>query len=228
MPDTPIDIKSKVFILQHPLEEKRNLRTAKIIELLCPDGHCTVIRSRKFSVKRDAVIKRLLESPERDRTLLLYPGPTAVTLKDIPAPAAYNICILDGTWNQAQSMYSGSPELHSLQKVEIEFGRPSSYVIRTQPMEQCLSTVETAALALAHVESDPSIFETFMKPLQALCDFQLSHGAQKHTSKEFLVLNGLYDKPIPKNILRKLRKNKEDSSACLLTPDTGGVPAVGK
>ena len=112
-------------------------------------------------------------------------------------------------------MYSSSPELHSLQKVEIEFGQPSSYVIRTQPLEQCLSTVETAALALAHVESDPSIFATFMKPLEALCNFQLSHGAQKHASKEYLVINGLFDKPVPKNILRKLR-NKEaddDSSA---------------
>lgn len=76
-------------------------------------------------------------------------------------------------------------------------------------MEQCLSTVETAALALAHVEADPSIFETFVKPLEALCNFQLSHGAQKHASKEYLVVNGLYDKPVPKNILRKLRNKDE-------------------
>ena len=96
MPNTPLEIKSKIFILQHPLEEKRNLRTAKIIELLCPEGHCTVIRSRKFSSKRDTVVKSLLESPERERTLLLYPGPTAIKLKQIPSPAAYNICILDG------------------------------------------------------------------------------------------------------------------------------------
>lgn len=102
-------------------------------------------------------------------------------------------------------MYSNSPDLHSLQKVQIEYREPSSYVIRTQPLEECLSTVETAALTLAHVESDPSIYTTFVKPLNALCDFQLSHGAQKHSSKEFLVRNGLSDKPAPKNIIRKLR-----------------------
>lgn len=102
-------------------------------------------------------------------------------------------------------MYSNSPDLHSLQKVQIEFRQPSCYVIRTQPLEECLSTVETAAVALSHVESDPSIYTTFLKPLQTLCDFQLSHGAQKHSSKEFLVVNGLFDKPVPKNIIRKLR-----------------------
>ena len=89
-------MRSKVFVLQHPLEEKRNLRTAKIIELLCPEGHCTVIRSRKFSSKRDPVIKSLLTTPQVERTILLFPGPSAVKLQEIAAPAAYNICILDG------------------------------------------------------------------------------------------------------------------------------------
>jgi hypothetical protein len=67
-----------------------------MIELLCPQGHCKVIRNRKFSSQRDANIRALMQSPEKDRTLLLYPGPNAIKLKDIPAPAAYNICILDG------------------------------------------------------------------------------------------------------------------------------------
>lgn len=97
LPLTPLDIKSKIYVLQHPLEEKRNLRTAKIIELLCPNN-CFVIRSRKFSSRRNALVKSLMESPERERTLLLYPGPNARKLADIPAPAAYNICILDGEY----------------------------------------------------------------------------------------------------------------------------------
>ena len=116
-----------------------------------------------------------------------------------------------GTWNQAQSMYSNSPELHSLRKVQIQSTQPSAYVIRTQPLEGCLSTVETAALALSHVESDPQIYTTFLQPLNALCDFQLQHGAQKHSSKEYLILNGLYDKPIPKNIQRKLNMKSPEA-----------------
>lgn len=119
-------------------------------------------------------------------------------------------------------MYSNSPDLHSLQKVQIEFGQPSSYVIRTQPLEECLSTVETAALTLAHVESDPSIYTTFLKPLHELCGFQLSHGAQKHSSKEFLVLNGLFDKPVPKNIARKLRSKDQSLVTTAATEQSAG------
>lgn len=52
----------------------------------------------------------------------------------------------------------------------------------------------------------PSIFlQTILRPLQALCSFQLQHGAQIHHSKEHLLKNGLYDKPMPKN-KRKLRR----------------------
>jgi hypothetical protein len=109
-------------------------------------------------------------------------------------------------------MYSNSPELHSLQKVVIESDKPSSYVIRTQPLEQCLSTVETAALALAHVESDPSLISSFMKPLEELCNFQLFHGAQKHVSKEFLIVNGLNEKPVSKTLIRKLGIKKQPAS----------------
>ncbi|XP_052633000.1 tRNA-uridine aminocarboxypropyltransferase 2 isoform X3 [Harpia harpyja] len=47
--------------------------------------------------------------------------------------------------------------------------------------------------------------QTILRPLQALCSFQLQHGAQIHHSKEHLLKNGLYDKPMPKN-KRKLRR----------------------
>ncbi|XP_059549798.1 tRNA-uridine aminocarboxypropyltransferase 2 isoform X3 [Myotis daubentonii] len=47
--------------------------------------------------------------------------------------------------------------------------------------------------------------QTLLRPLQALCSFQLQHGAQIRLSKEHLLKNGLYPKPMPKN-KRKLRK----------------------
>ena len=143
-------------------------------------------------------------------------------LQDLPVTdEGYNILVIDGTWNQAKSMYANSPELQSLTKVEIDCGQPSTYVIRTQPLEGCLSTVETAALALSHVENNPSIYSILMKPLDALCNFQLERGAVKHHSKEYLVLNGLHDKnmPIPKDVKKKLKnilqqRQTEDGEDC--------------
>ena len=34
----------------------------------------------------------------------------------------------------------------------------------------------------------------FVRPLRALCEFQMAHGAVVHQSKEYLIENGLYKK----------------------------------
>ena len=47
--------------------------------------------------------------------------------------------------------------------------------------------------------------QVLLKPLNALCSFQLQHGAQVHHSKEHLLRNGMYDKPMPKN-KRKIKR----------------------
>jgi len=203
LPDNALSLKSKVFILQHPLEEKRNLRTARIIEVGCGDK-CTVIKGRKFNSTRHPELAPWI-TDERDKTIVLYPGPNATPLESVPHGEGFNIVVIDGTWKQAKSMYSNSPELHSLRKVEVHSNQPSTYVIRTQPMEGCLSTVETVALALVHLESNPSIYTILMNPLNALCNFQLECGASKHHSREYLVLHGMYDKPVPKELRRKLK-----------------------
>jgi len=47
--------------------------------------------------------------------------------------------------------------------------------------------------------------QVLLKPLQALCSFQLQHGAQVHHSKEQLIRSGQYNKILPKN-KRKIRR----------------------
>uniref|UniRef100_A0A8C0JRP4 tRNA-uridine aminocarboxypropyltransferase n=1 Tax=Canis lupus dingo TaxID=286419 RepID=A0A8C0JRP4_CANLU len=90
-------------------------------------------------------------------------------------------------------------------EVQLKTSISSQYVIRTQPTNRCLSTLECAAAALSILEKNNYIQETLLRPLQALCSFQLQHGAQIRLSKEHLLKNGLYPKPMPKN-KRKLRK----------------------
>ncbi|KAF6356825.1 DTW domain containing 2 [Rhinolophus ferrumequinum] len=90
-------------------------------------------------------------------------------------------------------------------EVQLKTSISSQYVIRTQPTNRCLSTLECAAVALSILEKNNDIQETLLRPLQALCSFQLQHGAQIRLSKEYLLKNGLYPKPMPKN-KRKLRK----------------------
>lgn len=208
---------SKLFILQHPSEEKRCLRTAKILELSCPEGHCEIIKGKRFSVSRMPQLKDLFADKN---TILLFPSDKALQLESLPTNLPYNVILIDGTWNQARAMYHNSPELHSLTKVEVNVGKPSTYVIRTQPTEGCLSTVETAALTLAHVEGDPTLYKALTKPLDALCSFQLDYGAVSHHSKEYLIVNGLYDQPVTrkmrKKLLGRLKKQDTDTKKTLL------------
>ena len=209
--DVPLKTNSKVVILQHPNEQKRCLRTAKILELSLCFGRCIVIRGKKFTSFKSPILKDLIEDKQNSnqKTIVLYPGVGSQSLNDLPLGQSYNIVLIDGTWSQSRSIYHNSPVLHSLPKIELNGTHPSNYVIRTQPTDGCLSTVESAALVLSHVENDPTIYEKLTNPLKALCDFQLSFGAVTHQSKEFLIMNGLYNKPLTKRIKQKLFNNED-------------------
>ena len=53
-------------------------------------------------------------------TLLLYPGPDAVDIRELPPlDDGYNLILLDGTWTQAKGMYVNNELLHVPKKVFI-------------------------------------------------------------------------------------------------------------
>jgi DTW domain-containing protein YfiP len=97
------------------------------------------------------------------------------------------LLVLDGTWSEAKKMYFWSPPLKQLPKLKLDLSltSKSQYVVKTQPNDECLSTVESVAYVLASLEQDQTILERLTKPLLALCSFQINHGAVKHDSKEF-------------------------------------------
>jgi len=166
------------------------------------------MRGKKFTPYKYPKLKELIEE-SGSKTILMYPGVGSQRLEDLPIDDSYNIVIIDGTWSQSRSIYHNSSILHSLPKIELKCDNVSNYVIRTQPTDVCLSTVETAALVLSQLEDDSSIYGKLTNPLIALCEFQLERGAVSHHSKEFLIMNGLYKKPLTKRIKQKLG-NKED------------------
>lgn len=139
-------------------------------------------------------------------TLLLYPSKDSIPMEQLDREdGPFNLILLDGTWPQAKGMYAASPMLHCMRQVRLIMTRLSTYVIRTQPMEGCLSTLETAAEALTILEHDERFRNELVRPLQMLCEFQLNNGAVKHQSKEFLIKNNQYPKTVGKRLSKLLR-----------------------
>ncbi|XP_069082899.1 tRNA-uridine aminocarboxypropyltransferase 2 [Pleurodeles waltl] len=205
LPVHPLSVSTCLYIVQHPAEESRVLRTVPLLAACLPQDKCKVFIGRRFNEERNPELASVCRSPG---TLILYPGSEADNLDEVASlssSSSSSIIIIDGTWSQAKDIFYKNVIFRLPKQVQLKTSISSQYVIRTQPTNTCLSTLECAAVALAIMEKNAAIQETILRPLQALCSFQIQHGAQIHHSKEHLLKNGLYDKPMPKN-KRKLKK----------------------
>uniref|UniRef100_A0A8D2CWW7 tRNA-uridine aminocarboxypropyltransferase n=1 Tax=Sciurus vulgaris TaxID=55149 RepID=A0A8D2CWW7_SCIVU len=205
LPVHPLHISTHLYIIQHPAEENKVLRTVPLLAACLPQDKCKVKIGRRFSEERDVELSTVCR---KSSTLILYPGAEATDLEEfiLDSPVyPSTIIIIDGTWSQAKDIFYKNSLFRLPKQVQLKTSVSSQYVIRMQPTNTCLSTLECAAVALSILEKNSHIQETLLRPLQALCSFQLQHGAQIRLSKEYLLKNGLYPKPMPRN-KRKLRK----------------------
>ncbi|KAF3427842.1 hypothetical protein E2986_01264 [Frieseomelitta varia] len=224
LPKHPVRPASKIIILQHPAEVKRCLRTAPMLALGLESGKCVIYRGKKFPLSKHEGLTEILNDKD---TILLYPSPSAVALDKlnpvgINGQKPYNLILLDGTWPQAKAIYHSSPALCVLRTCKLVGIPISEYVIRTQPTEGCLSTLETGAFALSILEGDPELKNKMLGPLHYLCRqrdnnygnfrFQLENGAVTHQSKEFLIKQKTYPKLIGRRLAKQLRMLPEEST----------------
>lgn len=179
-----------------------------MLTLSIVEEKCLIFKGKKFP----AANENLADILTSENTLLFYPSPNAVSLDEIEkqydANTTFNLVLIDGTWPQAKAIYSKNAILHNIKQVKLVTKNVSSYIIRTQPTDGCLSTLETAAIALSLFEKNEKYKETLLQPLKVLCEFQLQNGAVSHQSKEFRIKNNTYPKLIGKR-LNKVLKNVE-------------------
>ena len=180
LPSPRIEVATKVIVLQHPGELKRNIRTCRMLELGLAPQCVTVSVGRKFPGTEQALSVALSQPGTR----LLYPGPEAQPLDSLQAGEVTTLVLLDGTWEQARKLYSRNPAVQRLGKVSLSVAGPSLYVVRTQPNSACLSTLEAAVHSLALLEDRPEIVEPLLAPLLAMCNVQINHGAVSHHDRE--------------------------------------------
>jgi len=180
--------RTRFVFLMHPKEFKQEKAATGRLTRLCLENselHMGI------GFDQDDAVQELI-ADERNHCVLLYPGREALNLStaDEPALAVFRdrlgakrlvVFLLDATWAGARKMLRLSPSLQRLPRVMFTPSAPSRYVIKQQPQEGCLSTLEAThelLLALASVGLDEYSDRTQLLEIFArMQDYQLKCAA---------------------------------------------------
>ncbi len=159
-------------LLIHPMEfKKERTGTGRMTHLTLENS--SLIDGINFD-EDPRWIKQLEDS--NYTPVVLYPGPGAVNLSEIKSPSELpgggekplRIIVIDGTWPCAKKMMKLTKSLHDLPRVSFTNSRKSDFVIKQQPDELCLSTIESVHQVL--VEMQRLGCETNESPIKNLTD----------------------------------------------------------
>ena len=89
-----------------------------------------------------------------------------------PAPVLRGldgIVLLDGTWSQAKTLWWRNPWLLKLHRLVLNPPRPARLGrLRREPRREALSTLESAALVLRHLERGPEAADALLAALERM------------------------------------------------------------
>jgi len=175
---TPLATRTRVVLLQHPRESRVGVGTARVAHLSLPGSLLRI----GLDFAADAEVQAALAGPAP--AYVLFPGPAAVDIGELPRDRAITLVVLDGTWWQARKLLRLNPALAALPRVAFTPRRPSEYHrIRRQPAAQCVSTIEALAETLAVLEPDGADFDRLLDPLRALVERQEWFAATVHSQR---------------------------------------------
>lgn len=169
-----IDNRTEVLILQHRREHFHRFNTARIV-------HKGLRNSQLLADHTHNLAARLQLKP---RAGLLYPGPTATLIADLPvADRPDQLVVVDGTWHHTKTLVRDIPALQSLPRYQLSPTTPSRYRIRREPDAMFLSTVEAIVAALQLLEPDTPGFDRLLQAFEKMVDVQLAHPGSENGSR---------------------------------------------
>jgi DTW domain-containing protein len=187
--EPPLETRTRIVLLMHPKEYRRqktgtgrlaclNLANSEIIPGIAFDGHPRV--------------RELLDDPG-NFPALLYPGPTAV---DLSVPGAARglegasagkrlvVFLIDSTWACAHAVIRESPGLLKLPRLQFRSGEKSRWIIKRQPKDYFLSTIEAIHELLRSLEDagleDYPDKERLLGVFMAMQEYQVERAAAEH------------------------------------------------
>ncbi len=168
---TPMETRTRFVFLMHPKEFKQEKAGTGRLTHLCLK-HSEIHMGVGFDDHED--VQALIHDP-RNLAVLLYPGETARNLSngDLSADELGGrtlvVFLLDATWACARKMLRLSPSLQRLPRIMFTPSAPSRYVIKQQPQDGCLSTLEATHELLLAMER--SRLDRYPLPEQLLALF---------------------------------------------------------
>ena len=181
---TPIKLKTKVLILQHPQEPDKDLGSAQMAHL-CLEGSKLKVGLSWASLK-----KVLGNDANPKEWLVLFLGTAKVKagLTDWKSPLVLvdkkgnpleeqkrllrgikGLVVLDGNWSQAKTLWWRNPWMLKLQRGVLLPKEKSLYGrLRREPRRESLSTIESIALALSVLEPANKLQDPLLEPFKNL------------------------------------------------------------
>jgi DTW domain-containing protein YfiP len=174
---------TKFVFLMHPHEVRKvKAGTGRFAALSFADAEIIV----GVAFDADPRVQALLTDPAY-KPMLLYPGSGARDLSSGGLSGAdlegkrLLVILLDATWSLAKKMLKLSPSLQALPRLMFTPTAKSRWVIKQQPSELCLSTLEaTHELMLALEKAGLDTYERpeqLLAVFKAMQDFQLACAA---------------------------------------------------
>ncbi len=161
-----IDNQTPILIVQHRRERFHPFNTARMV-------HRALARSTLLVDHVPAIAAQLTVSPG---AALLYPGPDAELLEDVPADRhPRQLIIIDGTWHQAKTLVRDIPALRKLPRYGLAPVEPSRFRIRREPNAVFLSTVEATVAALRVLEPQTPGLDELLAAFNVMVERQLLH-----------------------------------------------------
>ncbi len=159
------------MFLMHPKEFKQEkAATGRLTHLCLPNSAIHV----GIEFDRNEAVQEIIADP-KNFAVLLYPGTHARNLSEGALTAAelgkrqLVVLLLDATWSCARKMLRLSPTLQRLPRVMFNATARSRYVIKQQPQDGCLSTLEATHQLLQTLER--AGLDTYPLPAQLLALF---------------------------------------------------------
>jgi DTW domain-containing protein len=160
----PMNTRTRIVLLMHPKEYRRQKTgTGRMACLHLENSE--ILHGVGFDAQPR--VRELLDDQE-DFPALLYPGPGALDLSGPIGPEGKSeaarlaekigarrlvVFLIDSTWACSHSVLRASPGIAGLPRIQFRSREPSRWIIKRQPREFCLSTIEAIHELLCALES---------------------------------------------------------------------------